>query len=122
MEFTPDQNKVIDAAIKQFGVDHQVDLAIEECSEVTKAINKFRRLGGITYNGIIPPSENSSTEYCLAFFALCSEIADVKIMMAQLEKLIGPVGAEAVKISQDRKIDRLSEKINICPERLSNHS
>jgi hypothetical protein len=40
---------------------------------------------------------------------LCGEVADVKIMIAQLELMLD---AEYIKISVDRKIERLKKRLN----------
>lgn len=51
----------------------------------------------------------ANIKYSLAYFNLCSEVADMKIMLAQIELMLD---SEAIQISIDRKIERLANKIN----------
>lgn len=67
MEFSKEQTATLLQALNTFGIDKQLDIAIEEMSELTKAIIKHRRYASReTY-------EN-----------LCEETADVAIMIEQL--------------------------------------
>ena len=67
MEFSNEQIATLQDAIDIFGIDKQLDIAIEEMSELTKAIIKYRRYASReTY-------EN-----------LCEETADVAIMIEQI--------------------------------------
>lgn len=67
MEFSKEQTATMLDAIETFGIDKQLDIAIEEMSELTKAIIKHRRYASKeTY-------EN-----------LCEETADVAIMIEQI--------------------------------------
>lgn len=77
-------------AIETFGVEAQMDMAIEECSELTNAICKLRR-GRNTDEDVI------------------TEIADVAIMAEQLTIIFGRDKVEAEK---RRKLLRLEERIN----------
>lgn len=91
MTFTPNQEKVMREALSTYGVDAQCDIAIEEMSELTKAIIKHRR-------------------YCTAetYDNLCEEIADVAIMIEQLflSTKLATVAEYACK-----KIDRLEARL-----------
>lgn len=64
------QNQVLKSAIDEFGVEHQVDIAIEEMAELTKELIKRRR-----------GKENKRQIH--------SEIADVTIMIEQLGIIFG---------------------------------
>lgn len=67
MEFSKEQTATMLEALETFGVDKQLDIAIEEMAELTKAIIKYRRCASKeTY-------EN-----------LCEETADVAIMIEQI--------------------------------------
>ena len=77
-------------AIKQWGEDLQIALAQEECAELIVAIAHKRR------------GRESSTEN------LIEEIADVKIMVRQLELMFG---AEAVEKVVQAKMARLARRL-----------
>lgn len=77
-------------AIEAFGVESQLDMAVEECSELINAICKLRR-GRNTNEDVI------------------TEIADVAIMMEQLSIIFGRNKVEAEKM---KKLLRLEERIN----------
>ena len=66
--------KVLESAITVFGRLAQEDMAIEEMSELTKALLKYRR-----------------KQTNLNYDNVREEIADVKIMIAQLEMMYGNV-------------------------------
>lgn len=83
---------VIVKAIETFGKDNQCKIAIEEMSELTKELCKnFRGRPNIE--------------------SIAEEIADVKIMLMQLE-LIFDCTDEVLKW-QDYKLCRLEDRINI---------
>lgn len=67
MEFSTEQRKVLKAALDEYGIHKQTDIAIEEMAELTKAIIKHRRCATQT-----------------TYEKLCEEIADVAIMIEQL--------------------------------------
>lgn len=73
----------------EFGEQSQLDMAIEECSELINAIEKYRR-GRVGTIDII------------------TEIADVQIMMAQLAYIFGE---KQVEDEVARKIERLKGRI-----------
>ena len=87
-----DREAVYRESIEQYGVSAQVDMAIEEMAELTKALLKFRRFGW---------SEN--------FY---EEIADVKIMIRQLEMIYDCDFAVGQWIDKKvlRQIERLAGK------------
>ncbi len=74
------------------GVDAQIDQTIEECAELIVALRKLRRFGFTV--------EGSS--------AVAEEMADVRIMLDQLEFLLGETELwREVKVR--REIDRIRE-------------
>ncbi len=85
--------KIIEVGIKAiatYGIESQVDKAIEEMSELTKALLKERRC-------------------CGSRAAVCEEIADVYIMLLQMMLIF----EEKKKIAEciDYKIKRLEKRI-----------
>lgn len=67
---TQEQMRNLNTIVETYGNDAQEDMAIEECSELVKAILKFRR------------SDEKTAEMREA---VIDEIADVQIMLTQLE-------------------------------------
>lgn len=67
------KNRVLTEIINTYGVHNQMDIAIEEMSELTKALLKFRRYGS-----------NAQT-----IGDIREEMADVHIMLQQLELIFG---------------------------------
>lgn len=72
MEFTTEQRKVLKAALDEYGIRSQSDIAIEEMAELTKAIIKCRR--ELIHTSIAN---------------LLEEIADALIMLEQLSMHYG---------------------------------
>lgn len=77
-------------AIDCYGFPAQAAMAIEECSELTNALCKFRR-GRVGKDEII------------------TEIADVMIMCEQLSSYFGKA---SVAIEKERKLERLQEQLS----------
>ena len=90
---------VICDAIDTYGREAQTDMCIEECSELIKALLKFRRL---------PLEERLAAKGMKVLENIHEEIADVQIMLWQMELLYG-YGCTEHEI--ERKIDRLKERI-----------
>ena len=91
MTFTKEQKAVLKKAIRHYGFDSQTDIAIEEMSELTKAIIKDRRYQSM---------ETLENIY--------EEIADVLIIVEQLRLAFYP---EAVDRFVRSKIARLEQRI-----------
>lgn len=72
-------NKTLNQAIKQYGVNAQLEMVVEECAELIQAIQKYKRnknsTNEVVFNSIV---EN-----------IIDETADVKIMITQMEKMFG---------------------------------
>jgi NTP pyrophosphatase (non-canonical NTP hydrolase) len=100
---------LLEGVVKKFGASSQMDMVTEECAELIQAINKLKRRGGISFEGIIKPSEATDLKYSQLYWGACSEVADVKIMVAQAEIMLSK---EAVALSVDRKLERLSKRFN----------
>jgi len=112
------KTEILQKAITTFGIQNQLDMLTEEIGELLQAINKLKRAGGLILgqNKFKSPDQNASTKYSLAYFNLCSEVADTKIMLAQLELMLCP---EAIKISETRKLERLEQ--NLPKQRYCQH-
>lgn len=77
-------------AIDCYGFPAQAAMAVEECSELTNAICKFRR-GRVLEDNII------------------TEIADVMIMCEQLASYFGNT---KVILEKEKKLERLEERLS----------
>lgn len=86
-------------AIDTYGREAQTDVCIEECSELIKALIKYRRL---------PIEERLAAKGMKILENIQEEIADVQIMLWQMELLYSYGCAEG---EIDRKIDRLKKRV-----------
>jgi hypothetical protein len=97
-----DKTKLYNSAVKLWGVNAQVDMAIEEASELIKAICKLKRSG----NSLETVS------------AVAEEIADVEIMIEQLKIML--CCRDDVENWKKYKIERLSERIEEAEKKHAN--
>lgn len=88
---TETQIKILSNAVQTYGKNHQVDIAIEEMSELTKALLKDRRNIG-------------------AIDDVLEELADMLIMICQL-MMIFNVDTETLENQIDYKIERLERRL-----------
>lgn len=86
---TQEINKILTDTIYTYGEDSQIWMAIEEMSELSNALAKYRR-NRVTNEDV------------------CEEIADVAIMIIQLSKIFGP---DDVSDYFERKLDRLDKRL-----------
>lgn len=87
-------DKILDKAIETWGIDAQLEMVIEECLELALALQKLKRL-----RGDMTQKEKN----------VIDEIADVKIMIKQAEKIFG---SEPVNECVDFKMNRLNERLS----------
>ena len=89
---TNDRRKEIEGrAIRTYGEQPQVDVAIEEMSELTKAILKYRRAENKNKNEAEYLEDN-----------IIEEIADVQIMLDQMRIIFGDTSSQ-----EEYKLNRL---------------
>lgn len=93
MEITQEQENVLDKAIYEYGSDAQLDMVVEECSELIKAVCKFKRHKS-TANGD----------------EILKECADVVIMVKQALIIINSTDTD-LKKEVNYKINRLKERL-----------
>lgn len=91
MEFNTNQINVMIDALEYYGNEPQVDVAIEEMSELIKELLKKRR-----------GKENRSM--------IADEMADVYIMLEQLKFIFG-INENELKVNAEFKIQRLKNRI-----------
>ena len=94
---TEEAKSILRAAIAKYGISHQIDMAHEEMGELIVALHHLKR-GKATADDVI------------------TEIADVTIMIYQLAEMFG---VEKVQAEIDRKLKRLSERMNNPERKLS---
>ena len=91
MKFTEEQKNIMQNAVRKYGVDAQDDIAIEEMSELTKAIIKNRRYKTFA-----------------TLESIYEELADVYIM---LEQIMMSLDKDRVQSYVDSKLERLNERL-----------
>jgi NTP pyrophosphatase (non-canonical NTP hydrolase) len=91
-------DSILNKAIETWGVDAQCEMVIEECIELALALQKMKRTRGNVQDKLN---------------AVIDEIADVKIMITQAQKIFNQ---NAINERVDFKMKRLEERINekIC--------
>lgn len=94
---TQKQLRDLNTIVETYGWDKQEDMAIEECSELIKAILKFRR---------------SNAKDSDLRDAVIDEIADVQIMLTQLGIIFNCVEEvnERIDFKIDRQMGRIKER------------
>ena len=87
-------------AIDCWGVDLQIQMAIEEMAELTKALIKWVRLGNNPdiHDKVIRRND------------IVNEIADVKIMMRQLEYMFGRDDVDNKIIEKTNRLQNMIDK------------
>ena len=101
---------VIKEVISVFGVGHQLGMVDEELGELVQAANKIKRTFTIQQlEDIKKGGKFKSVNDALVYCALCSEVADVKIMIDQLEYIFS---VEHINLSKERRLERLQNTVN----------
>ena len=90
-------NQILDLAIRTYGEDTQIDKALEEMSELTKALLKLRHC-------------EKGYEHQILQDAVDEEMEDVEIMMKQLTMIFN--NYERVDRQMVKKIERLERRLN----------
>lgn len=96
---TEERRALLDRAITTYGAPAQMDMAVEEMAELTKALCKIKRA-------------QAGCEVTAAIGNAIEEMADVQIMLDQLRIIFGRSTAE---IEED-KLRRLLRRINSYKE------
>lgn len=94
MEFNTNQINIMLDALDHYGNRPQIDMVIEEMSELTKELLKNRR-----------GKENRSM--------IADEMADVYIMLEQLKFIFG-IDEIELKVSTEFKLQRLNKRLKNC--------
>ncbi len=92
-------NELYDDSIRLWGEDAQIDMMIEECSELIKALCKNKR-------------RPKSFE---VLYNVCEELTDVEIVLDHMKIIFDIEGKQSDKIREEklmklkRKVDKLKE-------------
>ena len=97
-KMAPDDERIMRQAIETYGVQAQCDVAIEEMAELTQVVMKIRRIS------------DDYEETMAARDHLIDEIADVGIMIAQMELMFGAVDVEKMR---RKKLLRLKKRLEL---------
>ena len=97
-EKVPDDERIMRQAIETYGVQAQCDVAIEEMAELTQVVMKIRRIS------------DDYEETMAARDHLIDEIADVGIMIDQMELMFGAVDVEKMR---RKKLLRLKKRLEL---------
>jgi len=95
--------KLLEQMIQKYGESKQLDMVIEECSELIKAISKFKR-------------ENNNEDLKFRIASIAEEEADVRIMLEQIDIMMlkhDPEYTSRVKCEMQRKETRIKKMLGI---------
>lgn len=99
---------VFKRCICEYGTQPQIDMCIEEMSELTKALLKYRRKYALTRGENVNPT-NGDTDLFKARIDIIDELADVRIMCRQMELLFQ--AEDEVERRIDFKVDRQIKRL-----------
>lgn len=94
--------------ICEYGTQPQIDMCIEEMSELTKALLKYRRKFALVSGENVNPT-NGDTDLFKARADIIDELADVRIMCRQMELLFQ--AEDEVEKRIDFKVDRQLKRL-----------
>lgn len=95
---TTNRPEVLQECVDTYGAEAQVDMAVEEMSELTKALFKYRRKAAQGSKDLEAAREN-----------ILEEVADVIIMLTQLIMIYG--GRDLVQETIENKVDRQIKRL-----------
>lgn len=95
---TTNRPEVLQECVNTYGAEAQVDMAVEEMSELTKALLKYRRKAAQGGKDLEAAREN-----------ILEEVADVIIMLTQLIMIYG--GRDLVQATIENKVDRQIKRL-----------
>ena len=95
---TTNRPEVLQECVNTYGAEAQVDMAIEEMSELTKALLKYHRKEAQGSKDLEAAREN-----------ILEEVADVIIMLTQLIMIYG--GRDLVQETIENKVDRQIKRL-----------
>ena len=94
------RSEILKKAVDVYGKEAQVDMCVEECSELIKALLKERRQG---YGKVEPLKKQFALEH------VREELADVQIMLEQMRVIFGDT--QAVEMEKLKRLQTNLENI-----------
>lgn len=101
---TEERRALLDRAITAYGAPAQMDMAVEEMAELTKALCKVKRV-------------SCAAEAKAVLENVVEEMADVQIMLDQLRIIFGHSTAEA----EECKLERLKKRLDTATAAEASH-
>ena len=101
---TEERRALLDRAITAYGAPAQMDMAVEEMAELTKALCKVKRV-------------SCAAEAKAVIENVVEEMADVQIMLYQLRIIFGRSTAE----SEECKLERLKKRLDTATAAEASH-
>lgn len=101
---TEERRALLDRAITAYGAPEQMDMAVEEMAELTKALCKVKRV-------------SCAAEAKAVLENVVEEMADVQIMLDQLRIIFGRSTAEA----EECKLERLKKRLDTATAAEASH-
>lgn len=101
---TEERRALLDRAITAYGAPAQMDMAVEEMAELTKALCKVKRV-------------SCAAEAKAVLENVVEEMADVQIMLDQLRIILGRSTAEA----EEYKPERLKKRLDTATAAEASH-
>lgn len=99
IKLTKNQDSTLELAIACYGAEAQLDMVVEECAELIKAIQKYKR--NIRAEAYVDKSVIDD---------VIEEAADVQIMLLQVEKIFNKSNTK-IQAVVNEKIKRLSKRL-----------
>ena len=96
-----ERDKILNKAIDLYGEKHQRGKAVEELSELIQSLTKYDNLS----NDLSKDCKAPPDDIYEAIKSIKEEMADVKIMLRQLEIIFGKVDMEIVDYKLQRMVD-----------------
>jgi len=109
MKKTKEEEQIYKDALSKYGDFAQLDQLVEEVGELLQALNKVKRKMPHGYRFVVKPNKSTSIDYSLAYYNACSEIADVRIMLKQMEYIFDK---EAIDLAEERSLEELSNRLS----------
>lgn len=105
------RDSVYRRCISEYGTQPQVDMCIEEMSELTKALLKWRRKFALVRGENVNPV-SGDTDLTKAREDIIDELADVRIMCRQMELLFQAEDevSNRIDFKVGRQVKRLDER------------
>lgn len=101
---TEERRALLDRAITAYGAPAQMDMAVEEMAELTKALCKVKRV-------------SCAAEAKAVLENVVEKMADVQIMLDQLRIIFGRSTAEA----EECKLERLKKRLDTATAAEASH-